>query len=97
MNYRWAGETHPSGVRFTAEGFPDFSPFAKARVELNGLTGNYVKDAALANKAVGLKATPKDMVWHHVEDAGTMMLIPKDIHNAVRHTGGAAVIRGQQP
>ncbi len=86
---------HPSGVRFTAEGFPDFSPFAKARVELKGLTGNYAKDAAMANKAVGLRATPENMVWHHVEDARTMLLVPKDIHSAVRHTGGSAILRGQ--
>ena len=32
-------------------------------------------------------------LWHHVEDCVTMQLIPTKIHNAVRHTGGAAVIR----
>jgi hypothetical protein len=61
---------------------PDFSPYAKARVEMDGLTGNYTKDAAMANKAVGLKSTPANMVWHHVEDAKTMLLIPRDIHQA---------------
>jgi len=50
----------------------------------------------ILNKAVGLKGTPADMVWHHVEDAETMLLVPKDIHNAARHTGGSAILRGQQ-
>ena len=97
INSRYAGQTHPSGVRFTANGFPDFSPYAKARTQLKGLTGDYPVDAAMANKAVGLRATPEDMVWHHVEDGVTMLLIPRKVHDAARHTGGAAVIRGQQP
>ncbi|MCA9090170.1 MAG: HNH endonuclease, partial [Planctomycetaceae bacterium] len=106
VNSKYAGKTYPveklpadlqakypNSVRFTTEGFPDFSPYAKARVKLNGLTGNYPKDAALANKAVGLSKTPDNFVWHHVEDGKTMLLVPKDIHNTVRHTGGSAVIR----
>ena len=51
---RLCGEAHPSGVRFTEQGFPDFSPYSKAEVEIEGLTGNYAEDAAVANKAVGL-------------------------------------------
>jgi len=35
------------------------------------------------------------MVWHHVEDGKTMLLIPKDIHKAAAHTGGIAVIRAR--
>ena len=93
INSKYAGSVHPSGVRFTAQGFPDFSPNAVAEVEVEGLTGNYAKDAAMANKAAGLDETPEGYVWHHVEDGETMQLVPKDIHNAVRHTGGAAVIR----
>lgn len=93
INYKLAGKTHPAGVRFTESGFPDFSPFARVRVELKGLTGNYTKVAAIANRAAGLKSTPKNMVWHHVEDGKTMLLIPKEIHQAVRHTGNAAILR----
>jgi hypothetical protein len=33
----------------------------------------------MANRAVGLARTPPDMLWHHVEDAETMLLIPKEI------------------
>lgn len=95
INSQYAGSTHPSGVKFNEQGFPDFSPYSKAQVDIKGLTGNYAKDAAIANKAVGLKSTPQGYLWHHVENAKTMQLIPKDIHNATRHTGGAAVLRNQ--
>ncbi|MGK8208888.1 HNH endonuclease [Burkholderia cenocepacia] len=36
---------------------------------------------------------PDGYVWHHVENAKTMFLIPQDLHNAVRHTGGVAVLQ----
>ncbi|MYM59083.1 hypothetical protein GTG28_07590 [Vibrio sp. OCN044] len=40
-------------------------------------------------------STPSGHVWHHVENGKTMQLISKDIHNAARHTGGAAILRNQ--
>jgi len=95
INYKYAGRTHPSGVRFNERGFPDFSPYARAEVDLDNLTGDYQTDAARANKAIGLKSTPEGYVWHHVEDGKTLQLIPTDIHNAARHTGGSAIIRGR--
>ncbi|GAB2895410.1 hemagglutinin repeat-containing protein [Paraburkholderia jirisanensis] len=84
---------YPNGVNFTAKGFPDFSPYAEVKIDVSGLTGDYSRDAALANKQAGLSSTPVGYVWHHVEDASTMLLIPQDIHNAVRHTGGAAILK----
>ncbi|WP_199544201.1 hemagglutinin repeat-containing protein [Paraburkholderia kururiensis] len=86
-------EKYPQGVQFNSQGFPDFSPYARAKVSVEGLTGDYSKDAALSNKAAGFSQTPDGYVWHHVEDAETMLLIPQDIHDAVRHTGGAAVLK----
>ena len=64
---------------------------AEARVD--NFTGNYATDAAAANKAANLPRTPGGYVWHHVEDAEILVLIPREIHNAVRHTGGSAIIR----
>ena len=93
INSKYAGEMHPAGVKFKETGFPDFAPWATAEAKLDGLTGKYATDAAMANAAVGLKSTPVGYVWHHVEDGKTMILIPQNIHNAVKHTGGAAVIR----
>jgi hypothetical protein len=86
---------YPAGVRFDKSGFARFEEYAKASVRSPALTGEYARDAAIANRAVGLTRTPPGYVWHHVEDGRTMILIPSDIHNAVRHTGGAAVLRGR--
>jgi YD repeat-containing protein len=93
INSKYAGKLHPSGVRFTKLGFPDFKPYAKAEAKIKNLTGVYATDAALANAAVGLKSTPVGFVWHHVEDGLTMQLIPQSIHRATRHSGGASVIK----
>ena len=43
-----------------------------------------------ANKKAKLKETPDEMVWHHVENSTILQLIPKDLHDAVKHTGGRA-------
>jgi RHS repeat-associated protein len=93
INSGYAGGTHPTGVPFTAAGFPDFSSYAVAEVRVTGLTGNNTKDAALANQATGLPKTPAGYTWHHVEDGKTMQLVPTSVHQPVGHTGGAAVIR----
>jgi len=93
INSKYAGKTHPAGVEFTPQGFPNFGPNSVAEVKVEGLTGNKRIDERLANEAVGLQKTPKGYVWHHVEDGKTMQLVPIDIHDDVKHTGGAAVIR----
>jgi hypothetical protein len=85
---------YPNGVRFTDHGFPDFTPYSVARTEFDDLSGVYRTDAARANAAVGLRSTPDGYVWHHVEDGRSMILIPRDLHSAIRHTGGSAIIRG---
>ncbi|MGQ2910781.1 HNH endonuclease [Aeromicrobium sp.] len=91
--------TYPDGVPFNSEGFPDFSRYTAYRIESNDLTGKYRVDSALANEAarekfgINLPDVPEGFVWHHVEDATTMQLVPEDIHRAVRHTGGVAVMK----
>jgi len=85
---------YPNSVRFTAEGFPDFEPYAIMKTKVSGLTGDYSNDARLANTAMGLRRTPDGYVWHHVHDGGNMFLIPSDLHNAIKHTGGSAKITG---
>jgi RHS repeat-associated protein len=106
INYKYAGQTlpleklptdvavkYPESVKFTPQGFPDFSPYVVREVSIGNLTGDYVKDSQLANQAIGLNVTPQGYTWHHVEDGVTMQLVPQDLHQAVRHTGGAAVLR----
>jgi len=111
INSRYAGQTYPlenlpsdlqikypMSVQFTRDGFPDFSPYARAETRIGNLTGNSAKDGDLANKAVRLSAKPDGYVWHHVEDGETMQLVPQDLHGAVGHTGGVAVIfHGEKP
>ena len=91
------GNKYPNGWAFTREGFPDFSPYAVTKVDMPDLTGNRRIDAALANQHAGLMSTPQVYSWHHVEDTETMLLVPRDLHETVRHTGGAAILREQGP
>ena len=104
-NHEFAGKEYPrdllpprfreKGLRFKRTGYPDFEPHAltlpsgKKTVRID-LTGNYEADAALANRAAGFGETPEGYIWHHLEDEGTMMLVPRDLHRSVGHTGGAA-------
>ena len=92
---------YPNGVRFTGEGFPDVTPCSLADVKVLGLIGNRAVDAGLANEALAkelrlgsVPQTPESYLWHHVEDGTTMMLVAEDLHSAVRHIGGGAVITG---
>lgn len=102
LNYRCAGETfpperlspelrekYPESVKFNEKGFPDFSPYTTAEVDIQ-YTGDRADDFDLANTAAGLSEKPEGYTWHHHENGRTMQLIPTDLHDAVRHTGGCA-------
>lgn len=92
INSKYAGQNHPSGVKFTPQGFPDFSKFSIKQVDIK-LTGDRAKDFILANKKASLDKTPKGYTWHHHENGKTMQLIPSKIHGTVKHTGGQAVFK----
>ncbi|MCY1046531.1 HNH endonuclease [Corallococcus sp. bb12-1] len=78
-----------TGVPFDAEGYPDFKAagVVKAEVKLE-YTGSRAGDFAAANKAAGLRETPKGMTWHHHQDRTTLQLVPTAIHARTGHTGG---------
>lgn len=84
------------GLEFSDEGFPNFAPHAKqlpngkTTVQIK-YTGSRAADEAAANAQFGWKRTPDLYTWHHVEDGKSMMLVPTDLHDSVRHTGGVAV------
>ena len=84
---------YPNSVKFTDDGYPDFSPYAKSIQKISGLNGDYAHDAKLANEAAGFKKTPKGYVWHHHQDSQTMQLIPRDLHGNIRHSGGASLLK----
>lgn len=79
---------------FKPTGYPDFTPYAIKQVDIE-ITGKQPIDAARANARRGLKTTPNGMTWHHVENTKTLQLIPTELHDAVRHTGGVANKKGK--
>ena len=83
---------YPNGVKFNSKGFPIFTPYSKKNVKIN-MRGNRTTDFTAANKKAGYSRTPLGYTWHHHEDGETMQLIPFDIHDAVKHTGGVAIIK----
>jgi A nuclease of the HNH/ENDO VII superfamily with conserved WHH len=105
QNHNYAGQAFPAdllppqyrgkGLRFTKEGYPDFAPHAKQlpngkhHVEIE-YTGSRRADFAAANKKAKLDQTPPGWTWHHAEDMKTMYLVPDELHEAVRHSGGVA-------
>ena len=84
---------YPNSVRFSKDGYPDFSPYAEKELKIKGLNGNHAHDFKLANQAAGYKRTPDNFTWHHHEDMETMLLIPTDLHQAIRHSGGASLLK----
>ncbi|MEM8923239.1 MAG: HNH endonuclease [Actinomycetota bacterium] len=93
-------EHYPNGVQYTMQGYPDFSEYAVAiykmqpgqmRDKRTGPNGNF----AMANgwlKSVKTDWTPSQwsgvLTWHEHESCLQMLLVPTDIHDAVRHNGG---------
>lgn len=85
---------YPDGVRFTNDGFPDFGPYAVRTATFDPqYQGNTTTDFTIANRLAGLPDTPDDYTWHHHQDTRTMQLVPEEIHDAVRHAGGRAILR----
>lgn len=89
-----------SGIQFTREGYPDFSPWifkegdvaADVRIKYRGTTRP--ADYTQARKAMREKLgdptwrEPLGYSWHHHEDVGRMMLIPRQLNDSIGHTGG---------
>lgn len=92
LDNQMIAEKYPDGVHFDLEGYPDFSPYSIAEVKPDGLTGE-ASDFTKANEAAGLPEKPEGYTWHHHQDGKTLLLIPTDLHGAVRHTGGASKLR----
>jgi len=81
-------------VRFTNDGFPNFGPYATHTARFpNGFRGTPA-DFAAANRQAGLARTPDGFTWHHHQDGRTLQLVPRDLHEAIRHAGGVALMGG---
>jgi hypothetical protein len=93
-------------VRFSKEGFPDFSPYdttnGKIRIKYTGTRNG---DFAEADRLAGFTADnprPEGFTWHHHHDVGAngeglMQLVPTDLHDAVQHTGGVSIWQSMFP
>jgi hypothetical protein len=90
-------QRYPNGVRFTLDGYPDFSPYAIRIVEVEGMTGE-ARDFRLADRAAGFNASnprPDGFTWHHHQNGTHMLLVPTDLHDAISHSGGASRLRAR--
>jgi len=87
--YPGLANKYPHGVPFNMFGFPDFSRYSKYNVRIE-LGSSREVDFSRANRAAGLPSTPDGYTWHHHQDSGYMQLIPSDVHDAVKHSGGIA-------
>lgn len=89
-NAHLAGGVHPeTKVPFNTQGYPDFKAAGVVKTEVAITpTGTRPGDFRAANKAAGLKKTPKGYTWHHHEDGRTMQLVPTEIHRKTGHDGG---------
>uniref|UniRef100_UPI0036DE4EFA HNH endonuclease n=1 Tax=Photorhabdus sp. RM322S TaxID=3342825 RepID=UPI0036DE4EFA len=79
-------------------GYPDFTPYERQRVDVPDLKGNHNKfgngDFAKADAVAPQgKADYKLNTWHHHENGKTMQEVPKNIHNKFTHLGGASKLR----
>ena len=81
-------------IYMSSQGFPVFDDYAIARIELPDLVGDDTVDIQRVNDIHhGTKSSTPGYTWHHLEDGKTLILIPSDLHEAYRHTGGASLIR----
>ena len=80
-------------IYMSKSGFPIFDDYAIARVKISNLTG-FNSDITKANQLHhGSNYSIKGYTWHHLEDGETLILIPSELHDAYKHTGGADLLR----
>ena len=79
-------------------GFPDLTPFmfeSPKAIQKFVWAKDWRLDIKKAWQESGLdeSALKADWVWHHTEELGTMILVKRDGHENLGHTGGAAIFR----
>jgi hypothetical protein len=100
INFEYANRVHPTGVRFTPDGYPDLEQFAIRKVDISQ-TGINKIDFRNANIEAGIGngsqshyiKMPKN-TWHHHQNGRTMLSVPSNIHGApLSHSGGGEIAR----
>lgn len=91
-------------IPFTESGYPDFERIMKDNnidtmtIDNFSMSGNSSLDIANANEVIHgyCSKNPvgfEDYTWHHLLDGKTMIFVPQDLHNYVKHHGGDAITR----
>ena len=87
------------------QGLPDFSPYATDKFEVPGLTGVHAVDMPIIHQEAalryGLPSPNAAKSWlsrmgltpHHA-GGNSVELVPTQLHDGVRHSGGAVLLRG---
>lgn len=88
---------YPHGVPFNMFGIADFSRYSIKNVNIGRFT-NRNDDFRRANELAFGKnnpygnQSPANYTWHH-DTNGMMRLVPRNLHDTVRHTGSFAIFR----
>ena len=87
----------PDGRKCVYEdGIPDFrrEGYVEATYKTDGFdVSNHSADINLAKKNTGLGGKGSGSTWHHSPDGKTLELVPREIHEMFRHTGGFAIAK----
>ncbi len=94
---------YPDGVYVDLTGFPDWTPYARALVDLPPPPPNASADevrvidvlaanALLASDPDSPPSTPDGWVWAHLGMTRRLALLPVEAHAAFRHAGGVATL-----
>lgn len=95
---------YPNGVPFTKEGFPDFTKVAmkdkngnQAIVDLGSKFTGTSRDEEIAHQLYYSMGNKYDaeVTWHHIENSKKLVLVPREIHELVRHAGGRSTSKLQ--
>lgn len=88
-------EKYSHGVWFTEEGFPDFTKYivqvsgVPGTLNLNDLSPLSRVDTRHADDVFGIDSVALGLIWYHVPYSQGLILIPRDLHDAVLpHSGG---------
>jgi hypothetical protein len=83
-------------IKFNKYGYPDFEKYTRQTVSSSKLTGKD-SDFSLANNEMRKRIPgwkkPPNTTWHHHQSCKFMQLVPMDLHDAVRHSGGASRLK----
>lgn len=85
---------------------PDFGPFSRANVTIEGMSTNRMRnfsraDQALADQMGISKSDARSLrregnfTWHEMEDKATMQLVPRRV-NDIGHLGGVGEIKAEE-